>query len=68
MKGEVVPKCDTEGGKEVSQLKIVSWNIRGANDGSKRKVVKVLLRSQRAAVVCIQENKLQCMLISFSGV
>lgn len=45
-------------------LKIVSWNIRGANDGAKRKIVKALVRSQRADVVCVQETKLSSMLDS----
>ena len=34
-------------------LKLVSWNIQGANDGSKRKVVKALLRSQKLDLFCL---------------
>ena len=39
------------------KIKLVSWNVRGANDSSKRKVIKAMIRSQRADLVCIQETK-----------
>ena len=42
-------------------LKILSWNIRGANDSSKRKVIKALLRSQKLDLFCLQETKMQVM-------
>ena len=42
-------------------LKIISWNIRGANDSSKRKVVKALLRSQKMDILCLQVTKMQSM-------
>ena len=42
-------------------LKILSWNIRGANDISKRKIVKALLRSQRLDLFCLQETKIHSM-------
>ena len=29
------------------KLRILSWNVRGANDSSKRKVIKAIIRSQR---------------------
>ena len=41
------------------KIKIISWNIRGANDRDKRKVIKALIRSQRADLVCLQETKIQ---------
>ena len=41
------------------KLKILSWNVIGANDKVKRKVIKALIKSQGADVVCIQETKLQ---------
>ena len=41
------------------KIKIISWNIRGANDKDKRKVIKALIRSQRADLVCLQETKIQ---------
>ncbi|RVW28743.1 hypothetical protein CK203_089264 [Vitis vinifera] len=44
------------------KLRLVSWNVRGANDSSKRKVIKAMIRSQRADLFCIQETKIQIML------
>ena len=41
------------------KLRILSWNVRGANDGAKRKVVKAFIKIQRANVVCLQETKLK---------
>ena len=35
------------------KIKIISWNIRGANDRDKRKVIKALIRSQKADLVCL---------------
>ena len=43
------------------KLKILSWNVRGANDRSKRKVIKALIRSQKVDLVCLQETKIQEM-------
>ena len=43
------------------KLKILSWNVRGANDRNKRKVIKALIRSQKVDVVCLQETKIQDM-------
>ena len=43
------------------KIKILSWNVRGANDRVKRKVIKALIRSQRADLVCLQETKIQDM-------
>ena len=43
------------------KLKILSWNIRGANDRIKRKVIKALIRSQKVDLVCLQETKIQEM-------
>ena len=43
------------------KIKILSWNVRGANDRAKRKVIKALIRSQRADLVCLQETKIQDM-------
>ena len=43
------------------KLRLVSWNVWGANDSSKRKVIKAMIRSQRADLVCIQETKIQSM-------
>ncbi|RVW70583.1 putative ribonuclease H protein [Vitis vinifera] len=43
------------------KLRLLSWNVRGANDSSKRKVIKALIRSQRVDVFCLQETKIQAM-------
>ena len=43
------------------KIKILSWNVRGANDPDKRKVIKNFLRRYRADVVCLQETKIQEM-------
>ena len=39
-------------------LKILSWNVRGLNDGRKRLIVKNLLRDWKCDVICFQETKL----------
>ena len=44
------------------KLRLLSWNVRGVNDSSKRKVVKALIRSQRVDLFCLQETKIQAML------
>ena len=43
------------------KLKILSWNVRGANDSSKRKIIKAFIRNQRVDLICIQETKIQSM-------
>ena len=43
------------------KIKILSWNVRGANDRVKRKVIKALIKSQRADLVCLQETKIKDM-------
>ena len=43
------------------KLRLLSWNARGTNDSSKRKVIKAMIRSQRVDLFCIQEIKFsQC--------
>ena len=42
-------------------LKILSWNVRGVNDSSKRKVIKSVIRKQKVDLFCIQETKMQVM-------
>ena len=42
-------------------LKIVSWNVRGVNDSSKRNIIKDLLRSKRLDLFCLQETKMCSM-------
>ena len=41
------------------KIKILSWNVRGANDVNKRKVIKAFIKMQRVDVVCLQETKLK---------
>ena len=43
------------------KLKILSWNVRGANDLDKRKVIKNFIRSHRVDMVCLEETKVQEM-------
>ena len=43
------------------KLKIIIWNVRGANDSSKRKIIKNYIRVQRVDLMCIQETKIQEM-------
>ncbi|RVW38817.1 hypothetical protein CK203_074199 [Vitis vinifera] len=54
--GQRAPNCDCP-----MKVKILSWNVREANDSSKRKVIKTFIRNQRVDLMCIQETKLQCM-------
>ena len=39
------------------KLRIMSWNVKRANDATKRKLIKAFLRTRRADVVYIQETK-----------
>ena len=41
------------------KIKILSWNVRGANDSEKRKIIKAFLKTQRVDLVCVQETKLK---------
>ena len=43
------------------KLRLLSWNVRGANDSSKRKVVKSMIRSQRVDLFCLQETKIEAV-------
>ena len=43
------------------ELRLLSWNVRGANDSSKRKVIKIVIRSQRVDLFRLQETKIQAM-------
>ena len=40
------------------KLRILSWNVRGANDKEKRRVIKDVIKSQKVDLVCIQETKI----------
>ena len=41
------------------KLKLLSWNVRGANNLDKRKIICNFVRSQRVDLGCIQETKIQ---------
>ena len=41
------------------KVRILLWNVRGANDEAKRKVLKAFIKMQRDDVVCLQETKLK---------
>nr|CAN69965.1 hypothetical protein VITISV_039410 [Vitis vinifera] len=42
-------------------LRILSWNVRGVNDRSKRKIIKSVIKNQKVDLFCIQETKVQVM-------
>ena len=42
-------------------LKLMSWNVRGANDVNKRRIIKSVVRKQKVDLMCIQETKIQSM-------
>ncbi|RVW87594.1 Retrovirus-related Pol polyprotein from transposon RE1 [Vitis vinifera] len=54
--GHRAPNCDCP-----MNVKILRWNVRGANDSSKKKVIKTFIRNQRVDLICIQETKIQAM-------
>ena len=35
------------------KIKILFWNVRGANDRNKRKIIKALIRSKKVDLVCL---------------
>ena len=43
------------------KIRILSWNVRGANDRNKRKIIKSVIKSQRVDMVCLQETKIKEM-------
>ena len=43
------------------KLRLLSWNVREANNSSKKKVIKALIRSQMVDLFCLQETKIQAM-------
>ena len=44
------------------KIRLLSWNVRGVNDSSKRKVIKAMIRSQKVDLFCVQETKIQSMI------
>ncbi|RVW27734.1 hypothetical protein CK203_109966 [Vitis vinifera] len=43
------------------KIRILSWNVRGANHCDKRKVIKALIKKNKVDLVCLQETKIQEM-------
>ena len=43
------------------KIRILSWNVRGANERDKRNVIKLVIKSQKVDVVCLQETKIKEM-------
>ena len=43
------------------KIKLLSWNVRGANNPNKRNVIRNFITSQRVDLVCLQETKIQEM-------
>lgn len=41
--------------------KLLSWNVKGVNEGDKRLRVRNLFREWKADVICLQETKLDHM-------
>lgn len=52
--GQRVSNC-----RSPMKLKLLSWNVRGVNDSSKRKIIKAFIRNQKVDLLCIQETKIQ---------
>ena len=53
------------------KLRILSWNVRGANDSDKRRIIKSIVKAQKMDLVCLQETKIQslsCSLVPSLGV
>ena len=46
------------------KLRILSWNVRGANDSDERRLIKSLIKAQKVDLVCLQETKILSMLCS----
>ena len=49
------------------KLHMLTWNVRGANNCDKRKVIKALIRKNRVDLVCLQETKIQEMSTGVCG-
>ena len=43
------------------KLRILSWNVRGANDSDKRRIIKSIVKAQKVDLVCLQETKIQSL-------
>ena len=43
------------------KIRLFSWNVRGANNCDKRKVIKALIKKNKVDLVYLQETKIQEM-------
>ena len=43
------------------KLRLLTWNVRGANNCDKMKVIKALIKKNRVDLVCLQETKIREM-------
>ena len=43
------------------KIRILSWNVKGASDSDKKKVIKLVIKSKKVDVVCLQETKIKEM-------
>ena len=56
---EVVAETGGFNAKVKMKLKLLSWNVRGANNLDKRKIISNFVKSQRVDLVCVQETKIR---------
>jgi hypothetical protein len=47
--------------------RLISWNVRGLNQGSKQLKIRNLLRQWKADIICLQETKLELISNSIVG-
>jgi endonuclease/exonuclease/phosphatase family metal-dependent hydrolase len=40
-------------------LRLISWNVRGLNQGCERLKIRILLRQWKADIICLQETKME---------
>ena len=45
------------------KIKILSSNVRRLNDGEKKKLIKLVVRTQKANLLCFLQTKMQEMLL-----
>ena len=43
----------------MTNIKIISWNVRGVNNKEKRTLIKALLKTHKADLLCFQKTKLK---------
>lgn len=48
------------------KVKLISWNIRGLNDMSKRNTIKSLIQKWRPDILCLQETKTELFSVAIA--